>query len=149
MTGVIEEERRDDRATVGGPPRPPTGTRANAAIARESASDPPPSRPFRATLRGPMGQVVLLSLTASLNPTLVAATTVILLLDKPARLTLGYLLGAYVTSITLGLVIVFSLSNSTTTNTTENMLRPGGRHRRWVAPAGRCVGGLERSYRAL
>ena len=71
-----------------------------------------------------MGEVVLLSLTASLNPTLVAATTVMLLLDKPARLMLGYLLGAYMTSITLGLVIVFSLSNSSTTNTTKNTISP-------------------------
>ena len=71
-----------------------------------------------------MGQVVLLSLTASLNPTLVAATTVMLLLDRPARLMMGYLLGAYMTSITVGLVIVFSLSNSSTTNTTENVLSP-------------------------
>ena len=70
-----------------------------------------------------MGQVILLSLTASFNPTLVAATTVMLLLDKPARLMLGYLLGAYVTSITLGLVIVFSASSSTT-STTENTLSP-------------------------
>jgi hypothetical protein len=71
-----------------------------------------------------MGQVILLSLTASLNPTLVAATTVMLLLPSPSKLMLGYLLGAYVTSITLGLVIVFSLSNSSTTNTTENTLSP-------------------------
>jgi hypothetical protein len=71
-----------------------------------------------------VGQVVLLSLTASFNPTLVAATTVMLLLDKPARLMTGYLLGAYMTSITLGLVIVFSLSNSSTTNTTENTISP-------------------------
>jgi len=71
-----------------------------------------------------MSQVILLSLTASFNPTLVAATTVMLLLDKPARLMAGYLLGAYMTSITLGLVIVFSLSNSSTTNTTENTLSP-------------------------
>src|SRR5215467_7207164 len=71
-----------------------------------------------------MSQVILLSLTASLNPTLVAATTVMLLLDKPARLMLGYLLGAYLTSITLGLVIVFSLSNSSATNTTENAVSP-------------------------
>jgi hypothetical protein len=71
-----------------------------------------------------MSQVILLSLTASLNPTLVAATTVMLLLDKPARLMGGYLLGAYMTSITLGLVIVFSLSNSGTSNTTENTLSP-------------------------
>jgi Sap, sulfolipid-1-addressing protein len=71
-----------------------------------------------------MGQVILLSLTAALNPTLVAATTVMLLLDKPAKLMLGYLLGAYLTSITLGLVIVFSASNSSTTSTTENTLSP-------------------------
>jgi hypothetical protein len=71
-----------------------------------------------------MSQVILLSLTASLNPTLVAATTVMLLLDRPTRLMLGYLLGAYMTSITLGLVIVFSLSNSSTTNTTQNTLSP-------------------------
>jgi len=71
-----------------------------------------------------MGQIVLLSLTASLNPTLVAATTVMLLLDNPSKLMAGYLLGAYMTSITLGLVIVFSLSNSSTTNTTQNTLSP-------------------------
>jgi hypothetical protein len=71
-----------------------------------------------------MSQVILLSLTASLNPTLVAATTVMLLLDHPTKLMLGYLLGAYLTSITLGLVIVFSLSNSSTTNTTKHTLSP-------------------------
>jgi Sap, sulfolipid-1-addressing protein len=71
-----------------------------------------------------MGQVILLSLTASLNPTLVAATTVMLLLEKPRRLMLGYLLGAYITSITLGLVIVFSLPNSSATNTTKNTISP-------------------------
>ena len=37
-----------------------------------------------------MSQVILLSLTASLNPTLVAATTVMLLLDKPSRLMLDF-----------------------------------------------------------
>ncbi len=71
-----------------------------------------------------MSEVILLSLTASLNPTLVAATTLMLLLDKPARLMGGYLLGAYLASITLGLVIVFSLSNSSATNTTENTISP-------------------------
>jgi hypothetical protein len=71
-----------------------------------------------------MGQVVLLGLTASLNPTLVAATTVMLLLDRPVRLMLGYLLGAYMTSITLGLVIVLALSSSGAKNTTENTLSP-------------------------
>ena len=71
-----------------------------------------------------MSQVILLSLTASLNPTLVAATTVMLLLERPKKLMLGYLLGALMTSITLGLVIVFSLSNSNASNTTENTISP-------------------------
>jgi hypothetical protein len=71
-----------------------------------------------------VGHVVLLSLTASLNPTLVAATTVMLLLPSPAKLMAGYLLGALMTSITLGLVIVFSLSNTSVTNTTQNTLSP-------------------------
>jgi hypothetical protein len=71
-----------------------------------------------------VGEIILLSLTASLNPTLLAATTVMLLLDKPASLMAGYLLGACMTSITLGLVIVFSLSNSSATNTTQNTLSP-------------------------
>jgi Sap, sulfolipid-1-addressing protein len=71
-----------------------------------------------------MGQVILLSLAASLNPTLVAATTVMLLLQKPAKLMAGYLVGALMTSITLGLVIVFSLSDSSTANTTKTTLNP-------------------------
>jgi hypothetical protein len=47
-----------------------------------------------------------------------------LLLDRPARLMGGYLLGAWLTSITLGLVIVFSFPGSSTTNTTQNTLSP-------------------------
>jgi Sap, sulfolipid-1-addressing protein len=71
-----------------------------------------------------MEQVLLLSLTASFNPTLVAATTVMLLLPSPRRLMLGYLCGACITSITLGLIIVFSLSNSGAANTTQSALSP-------------------------
>lgn len=71
-----------------------------------------------------MSDVILLSLTASLNPTLVAVTTLMLLLDRPVRLMGGYLLGAYLTSITVGLIIVFSLSDSSTANTTENTISP-------------------------
>lgn len=71
-----------------------------------------------------MAQVALLSLTASLNPTLLAATTVMLLLPSPAKLMLGYLLGALMISITLGLVIVLSLNDSGTTKTTQNVLSP-------------------------
>jgi Sap, sulfolipid-1-addressing protein len=71
-----------------------------------------------------MSQVILLSLTASLNPTLVGATTVMLLLPRPTRLMLGYLLGALMTSITLGLVIVFSLSDSSASSTTQHTVSP-------------------------
>ena len=71
-----------------------------------------------------MTEVILLSLTASLNPTLLAVTTVLLLLDRPAKLMAGYLAGALMTSITLGIIIVFSFSNSGTTNTTENAISP-------------------------
>jgi hypothetical protein len=78
----------------------------------------------RGRLANALGQVILLSLTAALNPTLLAATTVMLLLEHPSRLMLGYLAGAYITSITLGLVIVFSLSNSGAANTTRHTLSP-------------------------
>ncbi|MGO9789735.1 MAG: GAP family protein, partial [Solirubrobacteraceae bacterium] len=71
-----------------------------------------------------MGQVFLLSLTAALNPVLVGASTVMLLLPNPKRLMLGYLLGALMTSITLGLVIVFALKGSSTVSTTENTINP-------------------------
>ncbi len=71
-----------------------------------------------------MGDILVLALAASFNPTLLAATTLMLLLDHPARLMLGYLLGALLTSITLGLVIVFSLSDSSAATTTQNTLNP-------------------------
>jgi hypothetical protein len=58
--------------------------------------------------------VFLLSLLAMFNPTLLAATTVMLLLPNPKRLMIGYLLGAYTTSIIAGLLIVFSLHGSGT-----------------------------------
>jgi hypothetical protein len=71
-----------------------------------------------------VGQVILLSLTASLNPTLVAATTIMMLLPNPSKLMLGDLLGACLTSVTLGLVIVFLLPNSSAAKTTQHTLSP-------------------------
>jgi Sap, sulfolipid-1-addressing protein len=68
--------------------------------------------------------VFLLSLLAMLNPTLLAAVTVMLLLPNPKRLMLGYLLGAYTTSITLGLLIVFSLNGSSTESTSKHTISP-------------------------
>ena len=71
-----------------------------------------------------MGQVVVLSLTSALNPTLLTVTTVMLLLPNPSRLMLGYWLGAMITSITLGLVIVFALKSSSAVSTTQHTLSP-------------------------
>ena len=62
------------------------------------------------------------ALLAALNPTLLGATTVMLLLDHPRRLMLGYLLGALMTSVTLGLVIVFALDGSA--KTAQHTLSP-------------------------
>jgi hypothetical protein len=65
---------------------------------------------------------LLYAFFAALNPTLLGATTVMLLLDHPKRLLLGYLLGAVMTSMTLGLVIVFSLEGSA--KTAQHTLSP-------------------------
>jgi hypothetical protein len=68
--------------------------------------------------------IFLLALLAMFNPSLLAAVTVMLVLPNPKRLMAGYLLGAYVTSMTLGLVIVFSLSGSSTESTSKHTIGP-------------------------
>jgi hypothetical protein len=64
------------------------------------------------------------ALTAALNPTLLTATMVMLFATEPRRLMLGYLMGAYLTSIAIGLVIVFALEGSSAASTTQNTLSP-------------------------
>lgn len=71
-----------------------------------------------------MGEVFLLSLLAALNPTLLAATTVMLILPHPGRLMVGYWLGAMLMSVTLGLIIVYALEGSSVVNTTRDSLSP-------------------------
>jgi len=71
-----------------------------------------------------VGDVFLLAFLAALYPTLLAATTVMLLLPHPKRLLLGYLCGAAMTSVTLGLVIVFALRHAGLTRTTQVTLSP-------------------------
>jgi hypothetical protein len=71
-----------------------------------------------------MGEVVVLSLTSALNPTLLAASTMMMLLPSLKRLMLGYWVGAMLTSITLGLVIVSSLEGSSVIGTTKHTLSP-------------------------
>jgi hypothetical protein len=71
-----------------------------------------------------MGEVFVLSLTAALNPTLLAVSTMMMLLPSPKRLMLGYWVGAMLTSITLGLVIVSTLESSSVISTTKHTLSP-------------------------
>lgn len=70
-------------------------------------------------------QIFLLALLAMFNPTLLAAVTLMLLTERPKRLMLGYLLGAYTTSITLGLAIVFALHDSDAVSTSKRTIGPG------------------------
>lgn len=73
----------------------------------------------------PVDTVVFWAFTAAFNPTLLGATTVMLLLDHPKRLLLGYLCGALLTSITLGMVIVFAVDGSSgATSTAQSTLSP-------------------------
>jgi len=73
---------------------------------------------------GDLAQIFLLALLAMFNPTLLAMVTLMLLLENPRRLMLGYLLGAYITSISVGLVIVFALSDSSAASASKNSLSP-------------------------
>ncbi|HEV7564041.1 MAG TPA: GAP family protein [Solirubrobacterales bacterium] len=72
---------------------------------------------------GDVGSILGLAFFAAVNPTLLAAVTVLMLLPNTKKLMLGYLLGAYLTSITLGLLIVFSL-NDTASATAKHTLSP-------------------------
>jgi cytochrome c biogenesis protein CcdA len=71
-----------------------------------------------------MGRAFAFSLTAALNPTLFAALMVMLVSRNAQRLMTGYLLGAYLTSIVSGLVIVFALPDSSAVSTSKNTLSP-------------------------
>jgi hypothetical protein len=72
-----------------------------------------------------VGRIFLFALTAALNPTLLTATTVMLLLPSPKRLMLGYLAGAYTTGIIVGLAIVEWLHNSGVVSETKHTVAPG------------------------
>jgi Sap-like sulfolipid-1-addressing protein len=65
--------------------------------------------------------IILLALVVMFTPTLLAAVTVMMLLPNPRRLMLGYLLGAYLTSIACGLLAVFSLDGSGSVSTAQGM----------------------------
>jgi hypothetical protein len=73
---------------------------------------------------GDLASFVGLSLTAMLNPTLLAAVTVMMLLPETKRLMLGYLLGSYLTSIAAGLLIAFELNGGGGVELAQNSLTP-------------------------
>jgi hypothetical protein len=73
---------------------------------------------------GDLGSIFGLALLAMCNPTLLAAVTVMMLLPNTKKLMFGYLLGAYLTSISLGMLIVFSLHNSDSVSTAKHTLGP-------------------------
>jgi hypothetical protein len=73
---------------------------------------------------GDVFSIFLLSLLAMFNPTLLAAVTIMMLLPEPRRLISGYLLGAYLTSIGLGLAIVFSFHQSSGVESSKKTLSP-------------------------
>jgi hypothetical protein len=73
---------------------------------------------------GDVFSIFLLSLLAMFNPTLLAAVTIMMLLPEPRRLITGYLFGAYLTSIGLGLAIVFSFHQSSGVESSKKTLSP-------------------------
>src|ERR1700761_8795726 len=73
---------------------------------------------------GDVFSIFLLSLLAMFNPTLLAAVTIMMLLPEPRRLITGYLLGAYLSSIGLGLAIVFSFHQSAGVESGKKTLSP-------------------------
>jgi hypothetical protein len=71
-----------------------------------------------------VGEVVLYSFASALNPTLLAATTVMLLLPQPDKLMLGYWLGAMVMSLASGLLLIYALESTGVAGTTKHTITP-------------------------
>jgi hypothetical protein len=73
---------------------------------------------------GELVSIFLFAILAMFNPTLLAAVTVMMLLPNPKTLMFGYLMGAYLTSISVGMLVVFSLDSSEAVGTTKRTLSP-------------------------
>jgi Sap, sulfolipid-1-addressing protein len=69
-------------------------------------------------------EIFALALIATANPSLLAAVTVMLLLPHPKRLMLGYLLGAYTTSVVAGVAIVFALHGTSAESVSRHKVSP-------------------------
>lgn len=73
---------------------------------------------------GDLGGIFAFALLAAVNPTLLAATTVMMLLPGTKRLMFGYLLGAYLTSISTGLLVVFTLHDTGSVESARRTFTP-------------------------
>jgi NhaP-type Na+/H+ or K+/H+ antiporter len=73
---------------------------------------------------GDVVSIFLLALVAMFNPTLLAGVTIMMLLPEPRRLIAGFLMGAYLSSIGLGLAIAFSLHGSAGVESGKQTLSP-------------------------
>src|SRR3954447_124860 len=71
-------------------------------------------------------QTFLLALEAALYPTLLAAVVILLSQPRPRRLLGAYLAGGFITSIGLGLLIVFKLKDSNAVSGGGSVLSWGG-----------------------
>lgn len=69
--------------------------------------------------------VLFTAVLATLNPTLLAAVAVMLVMTHPKRLMLGYLLGAYLISMGVGMAVIFALHDSEIFRTSRHTLSPG------------------------
>jgi hypothetical protein len=74
---------------------------------------------------GDLVDILAFALLSMCNPTLLAAVTVMMLLPRTKELMFGYLLGAYLASISLGMLVVFSLHGSGSVETAKRTLSPG------------------------
>lgn len=76
-------------------------------------------------LVGDVFTIFTLALLAMFNPTLLAAVTVMMLLPAPKKLITGFLLGAYLSAMGVGLAVVYSLNGSSSgTETSQSTLSP-------------------------
>jgi hypothetical protein len=73
---------------------------------------------------GDLGSIFLFALWSTCNPTLLAAVTLMMMLPRTKELMFGYLLGAYLASISLGMLITFSLHGSGSVEAARRTLSP-------------------------
>jgi heme/copper-type cytochrome/quinol oxidase subunit 4 len=71
-----------------------------------------------------MGDIALFALLSAIYPTLVAATSVMLLLPRAEDLMVGFWLGSILTSLAFGLAIVLELHGSKVVKTTRHTVSP-------------------------